>query len=171
MRSHRSRGAPHLRAALTSTIGFLITVSPFLFVGVQANSPVASPHQCPQLADADAASPSGRAGSRIIELPTDPDTVRALQKAFDGGHQPWRGDATWVAASAVAEAVGTGSAVESSATLPSKLVVECETPSESVVVVRDTSNEYRVYLKRLLPPQRGRPSAWTAIRVAVTPLN
>jgi hypothetical protein len=114
---------------------------------------------------------SGRAAGRTIELPVNLGTVRELQSAFDKGHQPWRGDAIWVAATAVTEALGTGSAVEPPSTLVTKLVVECETPSEGVVAGKDASNEYRVYLKRLLSPQRGQPSIWTAIRIAVTPVK
>jgi hypothetical protein len=141
---------------------FLVTVGP-------ANPLVASARPCPQ--PGDSAPSSGRGESRTIELPIDLDAVRERQKAFDHGHQPWRGDAIWVAAAAVTEAVGIASAVEPASKLVTKLVVECETPSESVVAGRDASNEYRVLLKRLLPPQKGKPSIWTALRVTVTPLN
>jgi hypothetical protein len=115
--------------------------------------------------------PSGRSASRAIDIPVNLNAVRDQQKAFENGHQPWRGDPAWVAAVAVTEALGADSAVEPAATLVSKLVVECETPSESVVAGKDASREYRVYLKRLLPSQRGQPGIWTAVRVAATPLN
>jgi hypothetical protein len=53
--------------------------------------------------------------------------------------------------------------------LARRLTVECEGPSESVVAGRGESNEYRIYLKRLLPRVGERPGIWTAIRVVVTP--
>ena len=100
-----------------------------------------------------------------------PEDDRFEQTAFDGGHQPWRGDATWVAATGITEALGTGPGAESIARLTAILKVECETASRSIVAGRDESNEYRVYLKRLVSGQKGRPGIWTAVGVAVTPLR
>lgn len=157
------------RGAYPAVLGLLVTVSLFLLSASLPSPLAASPRRCPQ--PRDAASPPGRAGSRTVELPTDLPAVRELQKAFENGHQPWRGDPTRVAAVAVSEVLGTDSTVEPASGLVSKLAIECETQSESVVVGEDTSYKYRVYLKRLLPPQRGRPSIWTAIRVVLTPVN
>jgi hypothetical protein len=146
----------------------VFSASALLIIGslllLSAASPlVASPRQCPQ--------ESKRGGSRTIEFPIDLKTVKELQQAFENGHQPWRGDVTAVAAAAVTEALGTDPGVEPASKLVTKLVVECEAPSESIVAGKDASKEYRVYLKRLLSPQGGKPSIWTAIRVSVTPLN
>ncbi len=157
------------RGASPAMLGLLVTVSLFLLSLLLPGPLAASPRRCPQ--PRDSASPPGRSGSRTVELPIDLPAVRELQKAFENGHQPWRGDPTWVAAVAVSEVLGTDSAVEPPSKLVSKLAVECERTSESVVVGKDTSYEYRVFLKRLLPSQRGRPSIWTAIRVAITPVN
>jgi hypothetical protein len=137
-----------------------------LLFSVSLSDPLlASSRQCPQPVDS---MMPGRSGSRTIELPIDLPAVRQLQKAYENGHQPWRGDPAWVAAVAVTEALGTA---EPAATLVSTLVVECESPSESIVVGKDASHEYRVYLKRLLPSQKGRSSIWTAVRVSVALLN
>jgi hypothetical protein len=106
-----------------------------------------------------------------VELPIDLKAVRELQRAFEDGHQPWRGDPTWVAAAAVTEALGNDVAIEPPSALAKKLAVECETASESVVAGKDASKEYRVYLKRLVAAQKGKAGIWTAIRVGVTPLN
>jgi len=147
----------------------LVTVSLFLFSVWLPEPLVAAPRRCPQ--PGDSASPSGDSGSRTIDLPVNLDAVRDLQKVFENGHQPWRGDPTWVAAVAVTEALGPDSALEPASALASKLVVECEAASESVVAGKDASHEYRVYLERLLPSERGQPSIWTAVRVAVASRN
>jgi hypothetical protein len=158
-----------VRSQSSAVLGLFVTVGLFLFSASLLDPLVASSRPCPQ--SGDSASPPGRPGSRTVELPIELNAVQELQNAFENGHQPWRGDPTWVAAVAVTETLETDSAVEPAATLVSKLVVECETTSESVVVGKDASHEYRVYLKRLLPAQRGQRGIWTAVRVTVAPLN
>jgi hypothetical protein len=94
--------------------------------------------------------------------------VRQLQKAFDNGHQPWRGDPIWVAAVAIIEALADESPREAPPTdLTAKLAVEGEAASESIVRGKGALYEYTVYLTRLLGPH----GIWTAIRVAMAPLD
>jgi len=155
--------------ARTRQLILLVALSGLFLIATFVSPIAASQRGCESTEDS--ASRPTRAGGRTVELPIDLKAVRELQRAFEDGHQPWRGDPTLVAAAAVSETFGKGAAVEPASALAKSLIVECETASDSVVAGKDTSMEYRVYLKRLVAPQKGKAGIWTAIRVGANPVN
>ena len=114
--------------------------------------------------------PRIRPGAKTIRLVIDTNRVKELQKAFEEGHQPWRGETVSVAANAIAEALGNHSAVvDRPDDLVKQLVIECEMPQEAVVSGEGSQYWYKVYLKRLARPIREQSAIWTAVSVVYAP--
>src|SRR5262249_42143746 len=124
-----------------------------------------SPAAAPTVSSGDCADPGETPrGSKSVPLPIDLAVVMDEQKAFDDGHQPWRGDQRSVAAAVIATVMGSQTTVNAEA-----LNVECDSSATSTVVGRDATNLYRVHLKRLVGGSNGRPGIWTAVRLVISP--
>lgn len=93
-----------------------------------------------------------------IEIPVDLQKVSELQRGFEEGHQPWRGDPISVAHVTIMRTLEREMRYED-------LKVEHETRDEAVVAGRGSRYAYRVHLKRLIVPRSGKNGIWTAVRI------
>lgn len=93
-----------------------------------------------------------------IEIPVDLKKIEELQRAFEDGHQPWRGDPLFVAHVAIIATLDRNVRYED-------LKLERETETEAVVAGKGTRYHYKVHLERLVTPGWGRYGIWTAVRI------
>ncbi|MBI1846467.1 MAG: hypothetical protein HY294_01455 [Candidatus Rokubacteria bacterium] len=109
------------------------------------------------------------AGSDTVTLPTDPAHVRALQRAFAAGHQPWRADPIAVASVALYEVMKTAESAFAASTSADRLYLNLhlaeETERRAVVSGSGMRYDYRVYLERLSPTPRAGPGIWMAVEI------
>lgn len=88
----------------------------------------------------------------------DMERLKELQRSVDEGHQPWRLDAASVACSEIAFP-------DDSKTCFRDSRVEYPSDIEAIVTFAATSNEYVVFLQRLVKPR----GIWTATRIDIRP--